>query len=77
MSPTASRVVPTIRDSISAPILPRLARLAGLLILDAFVIWFLNRLASLGYFPLAAAVLFITVFVNIIVFILTKQDYCY
>jgi ABC-type sugar transport system permease subunit len=50
----------------SVPLLSRILRLAILIAVDASVIWFINRLFSLGYLPLAAAILVITIFVNIV-----------
>ena len=47
-------------------VLPRLVRLAIMIVMDAVVIWFLNQLLSLGYLPLAIAVLVIAIFVNIV-----------
>lgn len=48
------------------PALPRLARLALLVIIDAAIIWFLNRLVILGYYPLALVFLVILLFVNVV-----------
>jgi ABC-type sugar transport system permease subunit len=45
--------------------------LAILIAVDAAVIWFLIRLASLGYYPLAAAVLVVAIFVN---FVLLREE---
>ncbi|MEW6179902.1 MAG: ABC transporter permease subunit [Chloroflexota bacterium] len=53
------------------PALPRLIRFALLIALDVAVFWLLNRLASLGYYPLMAAVLIITLFVN---FVLIRRE---
>jgi len=50
-----------------------LARLAFLAVLDVAVAWFSYRLISLGYFPFGAAVLIITVGINLI--ILIKKAY--
>jgi len=41
-------------------------RLALLIATDVVAIWFLNRLVSLGYLPLAAVILIITIFVNVV-----------
>lgn len=57
----------------SARLIPRLIRLGLLVALDAFVVWFLLRLVSLGYFPLAAAIFFIAAFVNVV--FLRKEAY--
>ena len=73
MSSTVSRVLPHPGASEPTPVLPRLIRLALLIILDTFVIWLLTKLAALGYFPLAAAILVISIFVNIV--ILRKEAY--
>jgi len=52
--------------SFSIPLLPRLARLALLIAVDASVVWLLNRLVSLGYLPFAAALLIVLAMVNIV-----------
>jgi ABC-type sugar transport system permease subunit len=48
------------------PVLPRLLSFLLLIVINAGVIWFLNRLATLGYYPLAAAILIILIFVNVV-----------
>jgi arabinogalactan oligomer / maltooligosaccharide transport system permease protein len=53
-------------DSPPASILPRLIGFAILILVDAFVLWFLSRLIPLGYFPLAAVITVIAIFVNIV-----------
>lgn len=58
-------------NSIQLPALPRLIRFALLIALDVAVFWLLNRLASLGYYPLMAAVLIITLIVN---FVLIRRE---
>ena len=50
----------------SLPALPRLLNFLLLIVMDAGVIWFLSKLLSLGYYPLAAAVLIILIFVNVV-----------
>jgi ABC-type sugar transport system permease subunit len=50
-----------------------LARLALLIAVDASVAWLLNRLLSLGYLPLAAAIFILTVFVNVV--LLRREAY--
>lgn len=62
----------TVRAS-QAPVLPRLLRLAILIAMDSFVVWFLLKLVALGYYPLAAAILTIAVFVNVV--LLRKETY--
>jgi arabinogalactan oligomer / maltooligosaccharide transport system permease protein len=54
------------KASSSTPVLPQLGRFLLLIALDAAVGWFVYKLASLGYYPFAAAVLIIAVAVNII-----------
>jgi ABC-type sugar transport system permease subunit len=66
MAVNAPQKILKTRASPSIPILPRLARLAILIAVDASVLWFLNRLFSLGYLPLAAAILIILIFVNVV-----------
>ena len=66
MAAGASEKTLTVRTSPSKVVLPRLLRLVILIALDASVLWFLNRLVGLGYYPLAAAVAVIAIFVNIV-----------
>lgn len=47
-------------------LLPRLLSLAILVILDISAIWFLSRLITLGYYPLAAAAALVAIFVNFV-----------
>ena len=54
-------------------VLPHLVRLALLSAIDAAVIWFLNKLVSLGYLPVAVTILIITIFVNVV--LLRKEAY--
>src|SRR4030067_1576553 len=73
MASTRYQDIQKSRDFTSTPVLPRLMRLALLIVLDVFAIWFLNKLAILGYYPLAAAIIIITIFVNVV--ILRKEAY--
>ena len=73
MTSIASKEIPKVEPRPSRPILPRLLRLAGLILVDVFVVWFITRLAALGYYPLVAAFLIITIFVNVV--ILRKETY--
>jgi ABC-type sugar transport system permease subunit len=66
MSSLASQNIPTTRTPSSKVVLPRVLRLAILIAMDASAVWFLYKLVSLGYYPLAAAVLIIAIFVNIV-----------
>jgi len=62
---SASQNIQKTNASSSKLILPYLVRLAILIAMDASAIWYLNKLLSLGYYPLAAASLIILIFVNI------------
>ena len=73
MAVSTSEEILKTRPSTSLPALPRLVRLAILIALDASVLWFLNRLVSLGYLPLAAAILVILIFVNVV--LLRREAY--
>ena len=66
MGSVASQAIRTARTPSRVPVLPRLLRLAILIVVDAFTIWFINRLLPLGYLPLAIAVLIIAIFVNVV-----------
>lgn len=57
----------------STPVVPRLLKIALLVLLDAAVIWFVLKLAALGYYPLVALFVIILFFVNVI--ILKKEVY--
>jgi ABC-type sugar transport system permease subunit len=63
----------SVRKKASTSVLSRLLKLAILIVVDAFVAWFLIRLGSLGYYPLVAAFLIITAFVNVV--LLRKEAY--
>lgn len=58
----------TSKRTQTAPALawPRPFGLALLIVADAGVIWMLNRLLGFGYFPLAAAIAIMALFVNIV-----------
>lgn len=66
MASIDSRDQPKTVETSSAPVLPRILKLALLVLVDAFVIWFLSRLIPLGYYPLSAAIAIIAIFVNVI-----------
>ncbi len=57
----------------STPLVPRLLKIALLVILDALVAWFILKLASLGYYPLVALFSIILLGVNVI--LLKKEVY--
>jgi arabinogalactan oligomer / maltooligosaccharide transport system permease protein len=61
------------KTKVPSSILAQLGRLAFLVVIDTAVAWFFYKLMSLGYYPFGAAVLIITVAVNII--ILLKKTY--
>jgi len=66
MSVSASQDSLKTGTSSSEMFLPRLIRLAILIAVDASVVWFLNKLASLGYYPLAVAILVVAILVNVV-----------
>ena len=63
------------KTKVSSPAsaFPQLVRLALLIAVDAAVGWLLSKLVSLGYLPLAAIVLVIVIFVNVV--LLRKEAY--
>jgi ABC-type sugar transport system permease subunit len=73
MSSIATPEIRTEKASSKPPVLPRLLKFAGLVILDSFVVWLLLKLFSLGYYPLVAVFLIIAIFVNVV--ILRKEAY--
>jgi len=60
-------------DSSPTSIWTRLIGFAILIFVDAFIIWFLSKLFPLGYYPLAAVIIVIAIFVNVVV--LRKEAY--
>ncbi len=73
MAVGASQAVLRAESSFSMRIISQLPRLAVLIAADAVVVWFLDRLLALGYYPLAAAILIITIVVNVV--LLRQQAY--
>lgn len=71
MTVTASLSNRKKMDPSPPSILPRFIGFAILILVDAFFIWFLSKLIPLGYFPLAAAIIVITIFVNVVVLLKT------
>jgi ABC-type sugar transport system permease subunit len=71
MAPVPFQDKPKQGAAASTHTLSRLVRLAILIAVDASVAWFINRLFSLGYLPLAAGILVITIFVN---FVLLRRE---
>lgn len=72
MNPTASQNTQNKALALM-PALPQILKLAVVIIMDAFVGWFIIRLGALGYYPLVAGFFIITVFVNVI--LLRKEAY--
>lgn len=70
MTSLASQDNSKTRIPSSKMVLPRLARLAILIAMDASAIWYITKLFSLGYYPLIAAALIIVIFVN---YVLLRQ----
>jgi arabinogalactan oligomer / maltooligosaccharide transport system permease protein len=73
MSSIATQDNRKIKGSSKQPVLPRLLKLASLIILDSLIFWLIIRFFSLGYYPLVAVFLIITIFVNVV--ILRKEAY--
>ncbi|HSM24209.1 MAG TPA: ABC transporter permease subunit [Anaerolineaceae bacterium] len=71
MDATKSLDPQSAREPSLKSIMPKLVRFSLLIAVDAAVIWFLSRLFFYGYYPFAAAVLAITLFVN---FVLLRQQ---
>ena len=61
------------KDSFSKSVIPRLISFALLIAVDATVLWFLRRLITFGYLPLAFAIFIIAFIVNFV--ILRRQAY--
>ncbi len=66
MASTVTQENPKAAEISSTSVLPRILRLGILVLVDAFVIWFLIRLIPLGYYPLSAAIAVIAIFVNVV-----------
>ena len=73
MSSIATQDNRKTKGSSKQPVLPRLLKLASLIILDSLIFWLIIRFFSLGYYPLVAVFLIITIFVNVV--ILRKEAY--
>src|SRR4030065_2665735 len=73
MTSTAPQDTRAKSEDSKSPVLPRIIRLAILVAVDIAVFWFLTKLAAVGYYPLAAVVLIITLFVNVV--FLRKEAY--
>ncbi|TLN17114.1 hypothetical protein FDZ74_07590 [bacterium] len=72
----ASNTMQNIRKpgvSKRGPIFSRLIQFVLLVAVDIGTIWFLGKLVELGYYPLAAAILILAIFVNVV--ILRKKAY--
>ncbi len=73
MATTTPQVARAIGRSSAAPLLPRLLRLAIVIAVDSLVVWFVLKLVALGYYPFAAAIVLIAIFVNVVM--LRKETY--
>jgi len=73
MSSIASQGIQTVKASSKPPVLPRLLKFIGLIILDSFVVWLSLKLFSFGYYPLVAVFVIIAIFVNVV--LLRKEAY--
>jgi ABC-type sugar transport system permease subunit len=73
MAIASSQDTRTIGRSSAAPLLPRLLRLAIVIVIDSLVVWFVLKLVALGYYPFAAAIAVIAIFTNVV--LLRKETY--
>ncbi len=73
MAVQASPKILATKASFSKPPWARLLSFGLLIAVDAAAVWFVQKLLSLGYLPLAAALLIILVFVNVV--ILRREAY--
>jgi arabinogalactan oligomer / maltooligosaccharide transport system permease protein len=71
MTSLASQENSKTRQLASKVVMPRLLRLALLVVIDAAVIWLITRSVSLGYYPLVAVFLIVAIFVN---YVLLRQE---
>lgn len=69
MTSLTTQDAPKMKASPSTPVLSRLVRLGLVIAGDAAAIWFVQKLVSLGYYPFAAAILLIAIFVNIVLLV--------
>jgi arabinogalactan oligomer / maltooligosaccharide transport system permease protein len=73
MASITSQVISKKRVPKLLLVLPRLLRFTALVLVDAAVLLFLNRLLTLGYHPLALAIFIILIIVNVV--LLRKEAY--
>jgi len=66
MAANTPQVARAIGRPSAAPLLPRLLRLAIVVAVDSMVVWFVLKLVALGYYPFAAVIVVIALFVNVI-----------
>jgi ABC-type sugar transport system permease subunit len=64
MAASASEKKPSGGRAAPQALLPKILSLAFVLALDASAAWFVSKLVTLGYYPLAAAAVIITIFIN-------------
>jgi arabinogalactan oligomer / maltooligosaccharide transport system permease protein len=73
MASITSQVISKKRVPRLLLVIPRLLRFTALVLVDAAVLLFLNRLLTLGYHPLALAIFIILIIVNVV--LLRKEAY--
>ncbi len=73
MAANTPQVARAIGRPSAAPLLPRLLRLAIVVAVDTLVVWFVLKLVALGYYPFAAVIVVIAIFVNVVM--LRKEAY--
>jgi ABC-type sugar transport system permease subunit len=73
MASRASQDALKASPSAAKQALPKVLQFALLILVNLFAIWFLNKLIVLGYYPLAAVVAIITLFVDVVM--VRKQAY--
>ncbi len=73
MASRASQETPITQASSTKPVLPTVLQVVLLLVVNIFALWFVTKLIPLGYYPLMAVVIVVTLFVDVV--IIRKQAY--
>jgi hypothetical protein len=73
MSAIATQEIQMAKAPAKQPLFPRLLKFGAIIICDALIFWLVIRLFSLGYYPLVAVFVILTVFVNVV--LLRKETY--
>jgi ABC-type sugar transport system permease subunit len=73
MASRASQDIQSVKRPAAKLIVPGVLQALLLIVLNLFALWFLNKLVALGYYPLAAMIVILTLFVDVVV--LRKQAY--